>query len=238
MSKLPKIKHPIHKINIPSLNKEYDFRPFLVKEEKLLLIAKESKSSVDILTAIKQTVNNCLLTDTLDINELALFDLEYIFLKLRAFSVDNIVKISYRDNEDKKVYNFEVDLNEVEIHYPNKKAKNIIEISDNMGLVLKYPRASLYGDKEFLENSKEHMFDLVVRCIDKIYENDEVFEAKNLENKEIEEFLDTLDGNTFKKIEAFLLTTPKIYKTIEYTNEKGKNKKIVLKSLNDFFTWR
>ena len=110
---LPKIEYPIHLINIPSINKKIKFRPFLVKEEKLLLMAKESDNLADNLLATKQVINNCCL-EPLDINKLAIFDLEYIFLKLRALSVDNMVKLSYVDNEDNKTYTFDVDLNEVE----------------------------------------------------------------------------------------------------------------------------
>lgn len=235
---LPKIEHPIHKLKIPSTKKQFSFRPFLVKEEKLLLMAKESKSPVDILTSIRQIVNNCSLDNKFDIDKLALFDLEYLFLKLRAVSVDNIVKVAYKDLDDNKIYSFEVDLNEVEVKFPSKKVDNIVKINEHSGIIMKYPPASLYGDKKFLEQSEEHMFDLIVRCVDKIYSNEEIYEAKDLETNEIEEFLESLDINTFKGIQEFLLSTPKINKVLTYENEKGKKKRIVLKSLNDFFTWR
>jgi hypothetical protein len=235
---LPKIEHPIYKIKVPSTDKTYPFRPFLVKEEKLLLMAKESNNTADILSAIRQIVNNCSLDDKFDIDKLALFDLEYIFLKLRSASVDNNVKVAYRDNEDNKLYSFEVDLEDVEVKFPKKKVDNVVKISDNAGIVLKYPPASLYGDRDFLDNSKEHMFDLIVRCIDSIYSNEEVFEAKNLERKEIEDFLESLDVKTFKVIQEFLSSTPKLHKEIVYENSAGKKRKIVLRSLNDFFTWR
>jgi hypothetical protein len=109
MSLLPKIEHPTFKIKIPSTEKTHSFRPFLVKEEKILLMAKESKSTSDILSAIRQIVINCSVDEKFDIDKLALFDLEYIFLKLRSISVDNVVKVAYRDNEDSKLYYFEVD---------------------------------------------------------------------------------------------------------------------------------
>ena len=111
MSNLPKIDYPVYKIKVPSQKKESQFRPFLVKEEKLLLMAKESDNTSDILSAIKQIINNCSIDSKFDVNKLALFDLEYVFLKLRSISVDNIVKVSYKDNEDEKVYDFEIDLN-------------------------------------------------------------------------------------------------------------------------------
>lgn len=238
MPLLPKIDHPTFKIKVPSTEKTHAFRPFLVKEEKILLMAKESKSTSDILSAIRQIVINCSVDEKFDIDKLALFDLEYIFLKLRSVSVDNMVKVAYRDNDDNKLYYFEVDLEEVEVKFSKKKVDNVVKISETSGIVLKYPPASIYGDKDFLENSKEHMFDLIVRCIDSVYVNEEVYEAKNIDRKEIEDFLDSLDVKTFKNVQDFLMTMPKLHKDISYENSDGIKKKIVLKSLNDFFTWR
>lgn len=233
---LPKIEYPIHNITIPSLKKKYKFRPFLVKEEKILLMAKESKSPQDILVAIKQVINNCCL-DNLDLDNIALFDLEYLFLKLRAISVDNIVNISYRDKEDNKIYDFEVDLNEIEIKVPDD-INFKVESNETSGLILKFPPAKLYDDKEFLALEKDHLFELIVRSVDKIYINDEVFESSELEYQEISEHLDSLDLDTFDKIKEFLERVPRLEKELKYKNSLGKNKRIVLRSLNDFFTFR
>lgn len=233
---LPKIEYPIHNITIPSLKKKYKFRPFLVKEEKILLMAKESKSPQDILVAIKQVINNCCL-DNLDLDNIALFDLEYLFLKLRAISVDNIVNISYRDKEDNKIYDFEVDLNEIEIKVPDD-INFKVESNETSGLILKFPPAKLYDDKEFLALEKDHLFELIVRLVDKIYINDEVFESSELEYQEISEHLDSLDLDTFDKIKEFLERVPRLEKELKYKNSLGKNKRIVLRSLNDFFTFR
>ncbi len=234
---LPKIDHPTFKIKIPSLKKDHSFRPFLVKEEKILLMAKESQNNSDIFTAIKQVVINCSLDKNLNIDKLAIFDLEYIFLKIRAFSVDNIVKVAYRDSEDGKVYDFEVNLNEVEIKYP-KTPISKIEINENSGLVMKYPPASLYSDKEFLNTERDHYFKLILKCVDKIYFNEEVYEVKDVSVKELEDFIENLNVNVFKQVNDFLTNTPKIEHVLEYTNEKGNKREIFLSSLNDFFTWR
>jgi len=110
---LPKLNHPIHNIEVPSLKKKKNFRPFLVKEEKILLMAKESDDSNDILVAVKQIVNNCSLDPDFNIDDLALFDLEYIFLQLRAVSVDDILTVSYRDNQDEKIYDFDIKLKDI-----------------------------------------------------------------------------------------------------------------------------
>ena len=151
---LPKISYPVHTIQIPSTKKNAKFRPFLVKEEKLLLMAKESQNNADILKSIKQIVNNCCLDDNFDDKKITIFDLEYLFIKLRAFSVDNVVKVSYRDEEDNQNYDFEIDLEEVKIDFPEKNDNNI-KISDKFGILMKYPSASLYEDTDFLNLDKE-----------------------------------------------------------------------------------
>lgn len=234
---LPKIDYPVYRINVPSLKKEYQFRPFLVKEEKLLLMAKESDTPSDVLSAIKQIINNCSLDKKLDISKLALFDLEYIFLKLRAISVDNKIQVSYKDNEDGKVYNFDINLDEIEVEFP-EKADNNIKITGKSGIVMKYPSAALYDDKEFLSLEKDYMFELILRCIEQIYYEDQVYEVKDYKKEELNEFLENLNIKTFEQIQNFLLNVPKMKHVIKYTNELGNEREIVLTSLNDFFTWR
>jgi hypothetical protein len=237
MSRLPKIDYPVYKINIPSLKKDYQFRPFLVKEEKLLLMAKESENPADVLTSIKQIVNNCSIDKKLDIGKLAIFDLEYIFLKLRSISVDNLIKVSYKDNEDGKIYDFEINLEDVKIKYP-EKIDNNIKITPQSGIIMKYPSASLYDDEQFLKLDKDYMFELIVRCIDSIYFEEQIFETKDYRNEEINEFLENLNIKTFEKIQEFLVNIPKMEYKILYQNELGNEREIVLSSLNDFFTWR
>ncbi len=232
---LPKIDQPIYNIEVPSIKKNYPFRPFLVKEEKLILMAKEGKSETEILSAIKQIVNNCSLDPKFDVNKLALFDLEYIFLRLRAFSVDNNVKVSYKDNEDNKVYDFDVNLDDVKMVFP-KETDNKIEITDKSGIIMKYPSAALYDDKEFMALDKDYMFELILRCIDSIYYEDEVFSARDYKKKELSDFLENLDIKTFQKIQKFLLAVPHMEYKIKYKNEKDHDREIVLTSLNDFFT--
>lgn len=234
---LPKIDYPIYNIKIPSLKREFKFRPFLVKEEKLLLMAKENDNPVEILSAIKQIINNCSEDKNFEINKTALFDLEYLFLKLRAVSVDNTVAVSYKDMEDGKIYDFEVNLDEVEVIFP-EKIDNKIKITDKSGIIMKYPSASLYDDEEFLNLEKEQLFELIVRCIDSIYLEDEIYEAKDYKKQELEEFLENLNIKVFEKIQNFLLSVPKMEKRLQYKNSLGNDREIVLNSLSDFFSWR
>lgn len=231
---LPKIEQPIFQIEIPSLQKKYSYRPFLVKEEKILLMAKDSGDETDILQSIKQVVNNCCLEPTLNINTLAIFDLEYIFIKLRMNSVDNEIEVTYIDDEDDKEYNFKIDLNNVKILFPEKNDKTI-KVTNNTGLIMKYPEAGLYDDKEFLNIQDDYFFNLIVKCIDKIYVNESVYEAKDYTNEQLSEFLENLDLKSFEKIKIFLENTPKLNYEINYKNSLGNDRKIVLSSLNDFF---
>jgi len=233
---LPKIEHPIFKIKIPSTKKEVRFRPFLVKEEKILLIAKTSEQENDILLAIKQVVNNCCLEE-LNVDKLALFDVEYLFLRIRAQSVNNIVSVTYRDNEDGTDYDFDIDLNEVVVTFP-LNLENNIKINETSGIIMKYPEASLYEDKDFLNSGEEAFYHLVLRCIEKFYDAETVYDTKNYTTKEISDYVDNLDVKTFDKVRDFILIQPKLNYTIEYKNKIANTRKIELTSLTDFFTLR
>ena len=235
----PKIQYPLYKITIPSLKKEITARPFLVKEEKILLHAKSSGERIDILLAIKQIVNNCIIMpENFDVNTLSLFDLEYIYLKMRAQSVSNIVNVVYTDLEDSKNYNFEIDLNTIQVVFP-ENVTNIIVIADDYGIYMKYPSVSLYEDKEFIEsNDQDSFFRLIARCVDKIYDGDSVYKANSDNIKDIEEYIENLDIKTFEKIKVFMIDQPSIRHTIKYTNSLGNERIVELNTLEDFFTFR
>lgn len=234
---LPKIQHPTFRIIVPSTKKQLTFRPFLVKEEKILLIAKTGEDSTDILSAVKQVVNNCCEEKNFNINKLTIFDIEYIFLKIRANSVSNKVNLTFKDLEDEKEYQFEVDLNTVEVEYP-KNADTKIIIDEKMGIMMKYPSASIYDDKDFMKLGKDSLFELIIRCIDKIYKNDEMFDASSYTRDELIEFLDNLNVNTFEKIQKFLTNSPTMKHVLNYKNSFGNDRKIELTTLTDFFTLR
>ena len=221
---------------IPSTKKKIKIRPMLVKEEKILLMAKESKENGDILNAIKQVVNNCIIDSDIDIDKLPIFDLEYLFIKIRSISVSNITKVSYKDNEDNKVYDFDVDLDKIKVIFPETIEKRIM-ISDDTGIVLKYPDASLYSDDIFLNNSETEVFEMMaLNCIEKIFAGDEIHVPKDYTKAELMEFLENMDIISFNKFREFTSNLPKMEYTINYKNELGNDRKIVLSSLNDFFT--
>lgn len=232
---LPKIKHPTIALKVPSTGKEVVFRPFLVGEEKILLMAKQAEDPSEIFRACKQVINNCAIDKNFDIDRLAIFDLEWIFLQLRAVSVNNIVELQYKDGEDEEIYKFEVDLKQIEVLFPENQSKKI-EVSDEVGLVMKYPAASLLTDKEYLESDQNAYYELVIRCIDKIYDGEEVHDPSNYTKEELEQFLDQCGLKTFEKISQFIDNMPKVYHKLTYTNKKGTARTIELQALTDFFT--
>jgi hypothetical protein len=125
----------------------------------------------------------------------------------------------------------------VEVKFP-KKMENVVKINKTTGLIMKYPSASLYDDEEFLNLEKDHFFQLIIRCLDKVYQNEEVYEAKDYTIAQLEEFLENLDIKVFEKVQEFLINVPKLDYRINYKNSLGNDREIVLSSLNDFFIWR
>ena len=232
---LPKIDQPLFDMIIPSTGKKVVFRPFLVREEKILLIAQQSENDSEIIRAIKQILNACV-QDDIDIDSLAIFDLEYMFLKLRARSVNNVVKLSYRDIEDGELYSFELDLDTIEVKMP-EVINSKIEINDNVGMTMKYPAASITDRMKDFDNEVDLMTFFIVNCIDTIYDEDNVYVASEFSESEITEFLDGLDVMSFEKIRQFFESVPRLYHKIEYTNSLESKRSIELTSLKDFFMW-
>lgn len=234
---LPKVKHPIYEFTVPSTGKKESFRPFLVREEKILLMAKTSEDPADALRAVKQIVNNCAISDSFDVDNLPIFDLEYLFLQLRAVSVSNVVTVSYRDNEDKKVYDFTIDLKEVKVKFP-ESADPVIKVTDSMGIVMKWPAASVLDDKEYFKVGEDAYYELILRSMDKIYDGDDLYNPSDYSLKELEAFLDDCGVQILEKIQAFMSQAPRLYHKLTYVNENGKERVIELTSLTDFFTLR
>jgi hypothetical protein len=232
---LPKIDQPLFSMTIPSIGKNVTFRPFLVREEKILLIAQQSGSDTDIIRAIKQILSNCIQED-LDLNSLAIFDIEYMFLKLRSRSVNNVVKLSYRDNEDGEVYDFDLDLDTIEVKMP-EKINSKIEVTDTVGMTMKYPTASITDRMKEFDNEVDLMTFFIVNCIDTIYDEENVYVAEDFSEQEITEFLDGLDVKSFEKIREFFESIPRLYHKIEYKNSIDNHRSIELTSLKDFFMW-
>lgn len=231
---LPKIQHATFTAEIPSTKKTVRFRQYTAKEEKILLMAKTGDES-DMLAAIKQIVNNCILNEQFDIDQITIFDLEWLFLKIRSVSVSNVVPVSYKDNEDGKIYDFEIPLDEVKIVWPVEKPPTV-NISEGLSMTMKWPTASFYTDEQLLKAQDiEALEILITKCIDKIFTADQVYDPKDYTTEELVEFISDIESNAYQQIKEFIETMPHMEYVITYQNEKGSDRRIELNSLVDFF---
>lgn len=231
---LPKSKHPLFDVVIPSTKEKVKMRPFLVKEEKILLLAQTSENPSDIVDAMKQVINNCFM-EPMDIDHLTTFDLEYLFVKLRARSVTQIIQLKYTDPEDGQKYDLTVDLDEVEIKIDPKHSTKI-ELTDTTGIILRYPRTDMVNNIKQATTEVDLFFEVIKYCIDKVYDEDNVYNMSDFSEQEVNDYVNDLDVNTFTKIQTFLETMPKLYYEVKYINKEGKERSLVLNSLTDFFT--
>ena len=230
---LPKIDVPIFTVRLLSEDKPVRFRPFTVKEEKLLLMALQADDEDAVLKTIKQVINNCLVSD-IDIDKLPMFDIEYLFLQLRSVSVNNIVKVSYRDNEDNEIYDFDVDLSKIEVIIPKVEKKSMVD--KNVGILMRYAPASIVDEMDFTKIENDLLFDIILKCIDSIFDKEDVYDPATYTKEELESFLDNCGIKVLEKIQEFLQNAPRMKYEIDYTNKNGNSRKIVLDSLTDFFT--
>jgi len=228
---LPKIKHPTYNITIPSNNKKVNFRPFTVQEEKLLLMAKNSEKTEDIINTVKQVIQNCII-EPIDVEKLAIFDIEYIFIKLRSKSVGEIVDLDYTDPETEENIKFKINLDDIEVK-KNPDHTNKFPLFENIGVVMRYP--TLEEVKTVEDNGKdEAVFTMLIKCIDQIYDEETVYSDYN--EKELDEFINTLPMESMGAIQKFFETMPSVEHTVKLRNKKGETKEVVLKGINSFFT--
>jgi hypothetical protein len=234
---LPKISHPTFNITIPSTKQKIRMRPFLVREEKILLLAQTSQDPKDIIIAIQQVVDNCII-DKVDVNQLTTFDIEYLFLKLRGKSVSGIIELKYTDPDDGNRYDITVNVDDVEVKM-DPDHSNIIKMTDTTGLVLKYPKADMTESMpDTISTEMELMFELMKYCLSEFYDETNTYSFSDYKPEEIEDFLNDQDIATYNAIQNFIATMPKLYHEIEYDRKDGTKGKVVLQTLNDFFTLR
>lgn len=233
---LPKIAAPTFELTQPSTGKKLQYRPFLVKEEKILLTARESGERVDVFRAIKQIINNCVVTEGFDVNKIPLFDMEYIFIQLRSKSVDNIIKFQVQDSDDGITYDLELDLNEVEVQFPEKQHDGIVKISETIGAKLKYPSAEISDHIKDLKSITDVAHEMIMQCIEYIFDEEDTYPWDKESKKDKQEFLDSLPIETYNQMQEFFESSPKIEHTVTYKNKEDKEKKVVFRNLDDFFT--
>ena len=234
---LPKLNTPTYELEVPSTDEKIKYRPFLVKEEKILLMAMESKDNAQIINAVKDIVSSCTF-DKLDAATMPMFDMEYIFLNIRAKSVGEISKLKILCPDDKKTYaSVELDLTKVEVQVGDEHS-NKIELTDDMGIIMTYPTIDSFLESGIENIDASNMLDVIGTCILQIYEEkgEKVYQAKDQTKKELTEFIESMDSKQFKKLQSFFDTMPKLTHTIKVKNPKTKKTSDVkLTGLNDFF---
>ena len=241
---LPKLDVPIFTIDLPLSKTKLRYRPFLVKEEKLLLIAMESDDEKTIMDTIKQIINNCCLDDV-DTETLPITDLEYFFLHLRARSIGEIVDLQYKCNNKVKDdageevecgNNVKLKVNVLEIEPTfNDKHTNKIELTDKLGIVMKYPNFATI-DKVKSNNDVEQILGIIMNCVDYIYDEDSIYYRKDISDGELTEFIENLTQKQFAKVQEFFETVPAIKKEMDFKcNKCGYQEKILIEGIQNFF---
>ena len=234
---LPKLTTPTYELEVPSTDEKIKYRPFLVKEEKILLIAMESGEQESIVAAIKDIVTECTY-GKVDLGSIPMFDVEYIFLQIRSKSVGEISTLRLLCPDDKETYvNADVDLSKVAVHV-DKGHNPKIELTEEMGMIMTYPTIDSLNQVGGTDINASNMLDVIGSCILQIYDKkgEEVFAAKDQTKKELTEFVEQLNTKQFADVQNFFDTMPKLKHTIEVENPKTKVKsKIELQGLNDFF---
>ena len=234
---LPKLNTPTYELEVPSSDEKIKYRPFLVKEEKILLMAMESKDNAQIINAVKEIVSSCTF-EKLNVATMPMFDMEYIFLNIRAKSVGEVSNLKILCPDDKKTYaNVEVDLTKVEVQV-DEGHTNKIELTDDMGIIMTYPSMKSFQDLGIQNIDSKNMLDVVGACILQIYEEkgEKIYEGKDQTKKELTEFIENLNSKQFKNVQDFFATMPKLKHDIMVKNPKTKKEsKLTLTGLNDFF---
>ncbi len=236
---LPKIATPTYELELPSTGQSVNYRPFLVKEEKLLVLALESEDTKQITTAIKAVLKSCVLTKGIKVEHLPTFDIEFLFLHIRGRSVGEEVELNVICPDDKETQvKVTLDLDDIKVE-KNEEHEGKIKLDDNLMMELKYPSLDQFIKNNFdfdESNRMEQSFDLIGTCIDKIYNEEEVWAAADCTKKEVKEFLESMNSSQFKEIEKFFETMPKLQHTIKVKNPKTKvESEVVLEGLASFF---
>ena len=237
---LPTIETPTYELKLHSSNKKVRYRPFLVKEEKILIIALESKDQMGITNAVKDVLKKCILTKGIDVDSLPTFDIEYLFLNIRAKSIGEDIKLTVTcpdDGETKVPVTIYVD--EIKVTKPRGHTKDVV-LDDKMTLRMKYPSLNQFIENNFNTDDEETLVDktfrVVADCMDTIYTGEDAWDAKDYTPQERMDFVEQLNSSQYKKVENFFSTMPKLSHKIEVVNPNTKEKgSVVLEGLSDFF---
>ena len=236
---LPKIDLPLFETKLPSNNKVINYRPFTVKEEKVLLIAQESAEPEQMILAMKQIAGNC--CDGLSTDGMAMFDLEYLMLQIRSKSVDNNISFTINDPDTGNPVELELNVEDIKLHTPDNHSQKI-NINDDMYLMMRYPtldEVGLFLKLDFEPNqgadAAELLFDVMVSCIDCLVNGDEVQKMSDFSKEEVRDFIETFPGGTIDNLKNFFETIPTLRYDATYTNSEGEEKTVVLEGTETFF---
>ena len=236
---LPKLNTPTYELTLPSSNRKVKYRPFLVKEEKILLIAMESEDEKEMQNAVKQILKNCILTRGISVDKLAVFDIEYLFLNIRGKSVGEEITLNIVCPDDEKTeVEVAVNVEDVKIQKSDKHDP-VIQLNDQVGIVMKYPSMEMFVKNNITGDNTQKVdtiFDMTIDCISQVVEGEDVLEAKSFSKKEMLEFVETFDTQQFQKIQDFFETMPKLSHTVDVTNPNtGVKSQVVIEGLASFF---
>ena len=236
---LPKIATPTYELELPSTGKTIKFRPFLVKEEKLLVLALESNDTKEITNAIKAVLKDCIQTRGIKVETLPTFDIEYLFLNIRGKSVGEDIEVSVLCPDDGETYaEVQISIDDIKVT-KDKNHSNQIKIDENLMMEMKYPSLDQFVKSNFEfsnDNQVDQSFELIASCIDKVYSADEAWTTDDFTKKEVTEFLEQMNSAQFKEIESFFSTMPKLSHEVQVVNPKTKKKsKVTLEGLASFF---
>ena len=229
---LPKLNTPTYELTKPSLEQNVTYRPFLVKEEKILLMANQDENdTMGVVRAMRQIINNCILSANFDVENLPLFDIEYIFLKVRSKSVGELSEVGYQCPKCEAVNKVTINLDEVEVTKNENHSKQI-SLTDKVGLMMKYPDMHSISDSTEVED----IMKILCKCIDMIYDGDEIYNSSEYEFSEIVDFVDNLTQEQFQKMQEFFDTMPKLSHDIDYHCKScGHEQILVIEGLQNFF---
>ena len=236
---LPKIATPTYELELPSTGKTIQYRPFLVKEEKLLVLALESEDTKQITTAIKTVIKSCIKTRGVKVENLPTFDIEYLFLNIRGKSVGEDIDVNIICPDDGKTQvKVNINLDDIQC-LKTEDHTTKIKLDDNIMMEMKYPSLDQFIKANFdmkQDNQMEQSFDLIASCIDKLYNEEEVWASEDCTKKEMNDFLEQLNSKQFKEVEKFFESMPKLSHTIKVTNPETKvESDVVLEGLASFF---
>jgi hypothetical protein len=234
---LPKLGVPTYELELPSTKKVIKYRPFLVKEEKVLLLALESEDENQIFSAVKDLIKNCVLS-RIKVEDLPAFDLEYIFLRIRAAAVGELVDMNVTCTDDNETQvQTQIDINNVEVNFPEGHTNKVM-LTDNLGIIMKYPGMQRFIEAEFLDKDikTEEVFEFIADSIEQIFDETDVYDSSTTSRKEFREFVDGLTTKQFESIQKFYETMPKLQHKFKVINPNtGKESEYVIEGLQNFF---